>query len=105
MFMLLCTSCVGNGGQTGRGQSSMATPSAWDEFKLQPVRPSRMEIGYASSAGYRMSSSRFSGVGFCTFAGLVETVKRCLFAPGVNDVFALVRGESTQYWFVKLQLM
>ena len=97
---------IGNGGRSGRGQSSsVAPPTAWEEFRLQPVRPSRMEIGYASSAGYRMTSSRFSGVGFCTFAGLVETVKRCLLAPGIDDIIALVRGESIQYWFIKLQLL
>lgn len=79
--------------------------SAWDEFKLQPVRPSRMEIGYATSAGYCMTTSHFSGVGFCTFTGLIEMIKRCFLAPGVNEPLALVRGESIQYWFIKLQLL
>ena len=96
--------CLGNGGD---GQSSSVPPpmSAWDEFKLQSVRSSRMEIGYATSAGYRMTTSHFSGVGFCTFAGLIELIKRCFLAPGVNEPLALVRGESIQYWFIKVQLL
>ena len=89
----------------GQGNSSSSPPSAWNQFKLQPVRPSRMEIGYATSAGYRLSTSHFSGVGFCTFAGLIETIKRCFLAPGLNDVMALVRGETIQYWFIKLHVL
>ena len=85
--------------------SSPLLPSAWDKFKLNPVRPSRREIGYTTSAGYRLTSSHFSGVGFCTFAGLMETIKQCFFAPGVNELLALVRGETIQYWFIKLQLL
>lgn len=79
--------------------------SATVDFRLLPVRPSRETFGYVTSAGYRLTSSLYSGIGFCTFVGFLEALSRCYLAPGVNEPLALVRSESTQYWFVRLALL
>ena len=85
-------------------ETSAVVISPVEEFKLCPVMPSRQEFGYVTTAGLRLTTSHSSGTGFCTFAGLLETVRRCYAARDIYELLALARGEDIQYWIIKLQL-
>ena len=74
------------------------------DFPLRPVKPSRQTVGYITSAGHRLTTSLRSGLGFVTLAGLVEVVK-CCHAAGVPTLLALSRSASTDYSFIKLQIL
>ena len=79
--------------------------SVVDAFKLLSATPSRPICGYTTSVGYRLSTSKYGGIGLCSFAGLLEVVHKCFVSPGVTQLVALVRGETTQHRFVKLTLL
>lgn len=85
--------------------SGTSAASIIKDFKLHPVFPSREVFGYVTSAGYRLTSSLYSGVGFCTLGGFLEAVAKSYAAAGVGGPLALVRSEGTQYWFVRLSLL
>ena len=74
------------------------------DFRLHPVKPSRLTIGRLTSAGYCQTSSVHSGVGFVTLPGLVEAVKACSSA-GVPDLLVLARGARTKYFFVQVHVL
>ena len=76
-----------------------------EAFKLHSATPSRPICGYTTSVGYRLSTSKYGGIGLCSFAGLLEVVHRCCVSPGITQLVALVRGETTQHRFVKLNLL
>lgn len=75
-----------------------------DDFRLRPVKPSRLTIGHVTSAGHRLTTSLSSGLGFVTLPGLVEVVK-CCHSLGAPKLLALARGACSKYSFVKLQVM
>lgn len=73
-------------------------------FRLLPIKPSRQTVGRVTSAGYRLTTSLSSGLGFVTVSGLVEVVKRCHIAA-VPTLVALGRSASTNYYFVTLKIV
>lgn len=79
--------------------------SAVEAFKLHTPTPSRRICGYTTSAGYRLSTSKYGGLGLCSFAGLLEVVNQCFLLPGVTQLVALVKGETVQHRFIKLSLV
>jgi len=79
--------------------------SAVEAFKLHTPTPSRRICGYTTSAGYRLSTSKYGGLGLCSFAGLLEVVNQCFLSPGVTQLVALVKGETVQHRFIKLSLV
>ena len=74
-----------------------------NDFRLYPAKPSRLTIGYVTSAGYCLTTSRNSGLGFVTLQGLMEAVN-CCYSSGVSNLLLLARGAKTKYYFVKLHI-
>ena len=79
--------------------------TAIDAYKLCRATPTRVAIGYVTSAGYRLHSSHCGGCGFVALAGLVEAIGKCFREPRVGGVMCLARGETVQYYFARVQIM
>ena len=47
------------------------------DFNLQPATQSRVIIGYTTTAGYRLSSSKSGGTACCSLVGLLEAARKC----------------------------
>ena len=82
----------------------MSSDGGLDNFRIFPARPSRLIFGYVTSAGYRLTASLDSGIGFVSLAGLIEAVTRCHMA-GQTQLQVLARGAKTKYYFVKLEFV